>query len=84
MGPGIILASRMMDAGDSSRILIAEMLAETLFSLKGEYRQIIRLISDKWKIKHGQTIKLYTAYSDDFGNPQTTSKAFINKYRLID
>jgi KaiC/GvpD/RAD55 family RecA-like ATPase/class 3 adenylate cyclase len=78
-GPGIILARRVMDAGDRSHILIAQSLAETLLTLKDEYRQTIRLISDRYKIKHGQTIKLYTAYSYDFGNPQTPSKAFIDK-----
>jgi KaiC/GvpD/RAD55 family RecA-like ATPase len=78
-GPGIILARRVMDAGDRGHILIAESLAETLLTLKDEYRQMIRLISDRYKIKHGHTIKLYTAYSYDFGNPQTPSKAFIDK-----
>ena len=78
-GPGIILARRVMDAGDKDHILIAENLAEMLLSLKDEYRQMIRMISDKYKIKHGQKIKLYTAYSDDFGNPQIPAKVFINK-----
>ena len=78
-GPGIILARRVMDAGDKGHILIAESLAQVLLSLKDEYRQIIRLISNKYKIKHGQKIKLYTAYSDDFGNPQIPAKVFINR-----
>jgi len=76
-GPGIILARRVMDAGDKGHILIAESLAQVLLSLKDEYRQIIRLISDKYKIKHGQQIKLYTAYSDDFGNPKIPAKVSI-------
>jgi hypothetical protein len=78
-GPGIILARRVMDAGDKDHILIAENLAEMLLSLKDEYRRMIRLISDKYRIKHGQKIKLYTAYSDDFGNPQIPAKVFTNK-----
>jgi KaiC/GvpD/RAD55 family RecA-like ATPase len=78
-GPGIILARRVMDAGDKDHILIAESLAEMLLSLKDEYRHMIRLVSDKYKIKHGQKIKLYTAYSDDFGNSQIPAKVFINK-----
>jgi hypothetical protein len=78
-GPGIILARRVMDAGDKDHILIAENLAEMLLSLKEEYRHMIRLISNKYKIKHGQKIKLYTAYSDDFGNQQIPTKVFINK-----
>jgi KaiC/GvpD/RAD55 family RecA-like ATPase/class 3 adenylate cyclase len=76
-GPGIILARRVMDAGDKGHILIAESLAQVLLSLKDEYRQIIRLISDNYKIKHGQQIKLYTAYSDDFGNPKIPAKVSI-------
>jgi KaiC/GvpD/RAD55 family RecA-like ATPase len=78
-GPGIILARRVMDAGDKGHILIAESLAETLLSLKDEYRHIITLVADKYRIKHGQKIKLYSAYSDDFGNPQIPSKVIINE-----
>jgi hypothetical protein len=78
-GPGIILARRVMDAGDNGHILIAEKLAEELISLKDEYRRVINIISNKYKIKHGQEIKLYSAYSDDFGNPQIPSKVFSNE-----
>ena len=73
-GPGIILARRVMDAGDNGHILIAEKLAEELISLKDEYRRVINLISNKYKIKHGQEIKLYSAYSNDFGNPRIPTK----------
>jgi KaiC/GvpD/RAD55 family RecA-like ATPase len=78
-GPGIIIARRVMDAGDNGHILIAEKLAEELISLKDEYRKIINLISDKYRIKHGQEIKLYSAYSNDFGNPQIPAKVFYNE-----
>jgi hypothetical protein len=78
-GPGIILARRVMDAGDNGHILIAEKLAEELISLKDEYRKVINLISNKYKIKHGQEIKLYSAYSNDFGNPQIPTKVFSNE-----
>jgi KaiC/GvpD/RAD55 family RecA-like ATPase len=73
-GPGIILARRVMDAGDNGHILIAEKLAEELISLKDEYRRVINLISNKYKLKHGQEIKLYSAYSNDFGNPRIPTK----------
>ena len=76
-GPGIILARRVMDAGDNGHILIAEKLAEELISLKDEYRRVINLISNKYRIKHGQEIKLYSAYSKDFGNPQIPAKVFL-------
>jgi hypothetical protein len=39
---------------------------------------VINLISDKYKIKHGQEIKLYSAYSNDFGNSQIPAKVFSN------
>jgi KaiC/GvpD/RAD55 family RecA-like ATPase len=78
-GPGIIIARRVMDAGDNGHILIAEKLAEELISLKDEYRRVINLISNRYRIKHGQEIKLYSAYSDDFGNPQIPAKVFSNE-----
>jgi len=78
-GPGIIIARRVMDAGDNGHILIAEKMAEELISLKDEYRRVINLISNKYRIKHGQQFKLYSAYSDDFGNPEIPSKVFSNE-----
>ena len=72
-GPGIVIARRVMDIGDDSHILIADRLAEELISLRDEYRTIIKPISD-YTIKHGQTIKLYSAYSKDFGNPSLPEK----------
>lgn len=77
-GPGIVIARRVMDAGDNGHILIAEKLAEELISLKDEYRKAINLISNKYKIKHGQEIKLYSAYSHDFGNSQIPTKVYSN------
>lgn len=78
-GPGIIHARRVMDAGDKGHILISENLADVLLSLKDEYRQVISLVSNQYKIKHVQKIKLYTAYSDNFGNPQIPAKVVSNK-----
>jgi KaiC/GvpD/RAD55 family RecA-like ATPase len=73
-GPGIILARRVMDLGDSDHILLADNIAESLINLKDEYRGIIRQVSAGYKIKHGQLLRLYSAYSQDFGNPATPSK----------
>lgn len=73
-GPGIILARRVMDAGDNWHILLADNIAEQLISLKDEYRQIIKPISDFYEIKHGQKIRLYSAFSNDFGNPRLPTK----------
>lgn len=73
-GPGIILARRVMDAGDEGHILLAGNIAEDLIALKDEYRSFIRLISDSYEIKHGQKIRLYSAHSADFGNPRLPSR----------
>lgn len=72
-GPGIIIARRVMDIGDNLHILISDRLAEELILLRDEYRKIIKLISD-YMIKHGQEIKIYSAYSKDFGNPNLPEK----------
>ena len=78
-GPGIILARRVMDIGDSFHILLADRLAEDLIALKHEYRATIKPIVH-YKIKHGQTIKLYSAYSKEFGNPKPPSKLVEHSY----
>jgi KaiC/GvpD/RAD55 family RecA-like ATPase len=72
-GPGIILARRVMDIGDNFHILLTDRLAEELISLKDEYKGAIRPLTNV-RIKHGQTIKLYSAFSDEFGNPRSPSK----------
>lgn len=72
-GPGIILARRVMDLGDSFHILLADRLAEELIGLKDEYRTAIKYVAD-YQVKHGQRIKLYSAFSKEFGNPQSPAK----------
>ena len=72
-GPGIILARRVMDLGDSGHILIADILAEQLIALKDEYRVMINPVGN-YQIKHGQIIKMYSAYSQEFGNPDPPAK----------
>ena len=72
-GPGIILARRVMDVGDDKHILIERGLAESLMALEDRYREIIKPLGN-YLIKHGQVIKMYSAYSKDFGNPITPSK----------
>lgn len=73
-GPGIIAARRVMDVGDDRHILISGNLAEELVNLKDEYRSAIKLVSGDFKIKHGQAIKVYSAFSRDYGNPQPPSR----------
>jgi archaellum biogenesis ATPase FlaH len=72
-GPGIIMARRVMDLGDSWHILITENFAMQLRPLYEEYRNNIRLIGP-YEIKHGEKINVYSAYSDDYGNPEVPDK----------
>jgi GTPase SAR1 family protein len=72
-GPGIILARRVMDVGDNMHILISENMADSLIALRDEYRAVIKAIGE-YSIKHGQMIKLYSASSDEFGNPSLPAK----------
>jgi archaellum biogenesis ATPase FlaH len=68
-GPGIIFARRVMDVGDGGHILLAGPIAESLLTLDDKYRSMINLLGD-YQVKHGQIIKIYSAYSaNDFGNP---------------
>jgi KaiC/GvpD/RAD55 family RecA-like ATPase/class 3 adenylate cyclase len=72
-GPGIILARRVMDIGDNSHILLSNTMAESLIALKDEYKMMLKPIGD-YQIKHGQTLHLYSAYSQEFGNPESPAK----------
>jgi class 3 adenylate cyclase len=70
-GPGIIFARRVMDVGDGGHILLAGPLAESLLTLDDKYRSIVNLLGD-YQVKHGQIIKIYSAYSpNEFGNSVT-------------
>lgn len=70
-GPGIIFARRVMDVGDGGHILLAGPLAESLLTLDDKYRGMINLLGD-YQVKHGQIIKIYSAYSgNEFGNSVT-------------
>jgi len=72
-GPGIIMARRVMDIGGEGHILLSEPLAKALLSLKDEYCSMINPIG-VYAIKHGQTLTLYSAYSNDFGNSKAPER----------
>ena len=72
-GPGIILARRVMDLGDNLHILVEGDMARGLMALKDEYKKCIRELCD-YKIKHGQTIKIFSAYSNEFGSSGVPAK----------
>ena len=72
-GPGIIMCRRVMDFGDDSHILMTPRLAEDLIEMSDEFRKYIHPVHD-FTVKHGQTILVYSAYGDDFGNPEHPTK----------
>lgn len=73
-GPGIIFARRIMDIGDDKHILIDGSLAESLIILDDKYNDILHYIGD-YPIKHGQLIRLYSAYDGKkFGNRDIPKK----------
>jgi KaiC/GvpD/RAD55 family RecA-like ATPase len=72
-GPGIILARRVMDFGDDLHILVEGNMAKGLMDLKDEYRIYLNELCD-CTIKHGQIIKIFSAYSTDFGNREMPTK----------
>jgi len=75
-GPGIIMARRVMDAGDSGHILMTSTMAESLIELSDEYRRIIHPIHD-FKIKHGEVLLVYSIYDDSYGNTNRPQKGII-------
>ncbi|NIU88021.1 MAG: hypothetical protein GWN56_12315 [Nitrosopumilaceae archaeon] len=82
-GPGIILARRVMDFGDDGHILLTPRLANDLRELSDEYKQVIKPVHD-FTIKHGQTLLIYSAYGDGFGNPEHPSKGEAQRSRMGD
>ena len=80
-GPGIILCRRVMDFGDDGHILLTPRLAEDLIELSDEYKQYIKPVHD-FTIKHGQTILIYSAYGDGFGNPKHPSKGEAQRSKM--
>ena len=78
-GPGIILARRIMDIGDDGHILLSSRISEDLREISDYYKQILRPVQ-KYSIKHGQSISLYSAYDKGFGNPRPpATKSSVEK-----
>jgi hypothetical protein len=73
-GPGIIIARRVMDFGDSGHILMAGRMAEELSELSIEYKNIFHRIEDL-VIKHGKSISVFSVYGQTFGNHAIPKKA---------
>ncbi len=72
-GPGIILARRIMDLGDENHIFMTSEMADALFQLSDDYKKIIHPLHN-YKIKHQQTLLIYSIYGENFGNPKRPVK----------
>ena len=72
-GPGAILARRVMDLGDENHILITSNMANDLFEISDDYKNVIHPIHD-YKIKHNEEILVYSAYNENFGNKTPPKK----------
>lgn len=69
-GPGIIMARRVMDLGQSRHILLDKSTADDLYGLAPEkYKNIIKNFEEEYEIKHGNTIQLYYFYDGTHGSP---------------
>ena len=69
-GPGVIIARRVMDLGDSGHILMSSIMVERLYELSEDYKKIIHPLRD-YTIKHQDVILLYSVYGDNFGNTKS-------------
>ena len=80
-GPGIIMARRVMDLGDAGHILLTSEMAEDVIEINEEYANTIFPLHD-YEIKHGQTILLYSMFSETIGNPKRPKKGFIEESKF--
>jgi len=80
-GPGIIMARRVMDLGDANHILMTSDMAENIIEVYEKYTEIIYPLHD-YQIKHGQTILLYSVFSEKIGNPKRPKKGFIEESKF--
>ena len=81
-GPGAIHARRIMDMGDTNHILVSSELRNDLIDLSKDYESQLHLLQN-FGIKHGGDLLVYSAYGDDFGNPEPPKeKLKVNKKAL--
>ena len=66
-GPGAILARRVMDMGEENHILLPSTMANDLFEISEEYKNIVHPIHN-FTIKHDGELLVYSVYGKDFGN----------------
>jgi hypothetical protein len=81
-GPGLILARRVMDIGNSNHILMTSSMAESLLELSDDFKKIIHPLHD-YKIKHGVVLLLYSIFDDSIGNSKIPSKGLTDEIKTI-
>jgi hypothetical protein len=69
-GPGAILARRVMDLGNSGHILLSDEYANDLMEISDDYNKILNPLQN-FGIKHGDTLLIYSAFGNGFGNSST-------------
>ena len=74
-GAGMNLAQRVMDCGDGGHILLSSSVAEVLQDISA-WSGLVHLLGDV-EVKHGARLKLYSLYSDEYGNPARPQRRFI-------
>lgn len=77
-GPGIIMARRVMDLCGPRNILASERIAKDLHNLSKVHRTIFHPIGS-FEIKHGEKLKIYNIYGDNFGSKNVPKKSKVTK-----
>jgi hypothetical protein len=80
-GPGIIIARRVMDLGNDRHILLSSRIAEDLRELSDDYKQMLKPLHD-YRIKHSQSLLIYSAYGAGFGNPIAPSRGSYQRSKM--
>ncbi len=77
-GPGIILTRRVMDLAGDMNIFASSRFGDDVKALSPEYKEILHPIGD-YAIKHGEQLKIYNIYGENFGNKLYPRKSKITE-----
>jgi len=78
-GRGLNLAQRIMNLGNANHILISAVTATELIEVSEKYDKNMHYIGDV-KIKHGETVPVYSAHGEGFGNK---TKPHLLKQQIV-
>lgn len=77
-GPGINLAQRVMDCGDSGHVLLSQTVADVLLEIGG-WEDLLDDLGTT-EVKHGKQVHLFNLRGDDFGNADRPSRLSSNQH----